>query len=159
MWYPVAEWPPQPVIDAFDKLGVTSRKMDFRLGCQASLADLSFHPFREYGIHLPQPHMPTRLWSIVVGPTEASPRSAMSLHHVSSLSGLNFTSFKDNGKVKSFDPSGMARFAIKVAATILSRFQEVSGVSSKVELQGLACCGVVSRVCCIASSVHPGKPT
>jgi len=31
MFYPPAEWPPEPIIDAFSKLGVTSRKMDFRL--------------------------------------------------------------------------------------------------------------------------------
>jgi hypothetical protein len=30
MWYPVSEWPPEPVLDAFSKLGVTSRKLDFR---------------------------------------------------------------------------------------------------------------------------------
>ncbi|KAI8468938.1 MAG: mannosyltransferase putative-domain-containing protein [Monoraphidium minutum] len=69
MWYPISEYPPQAVVDAFEKLGVTSRKLDFR--------------------------------------------------------GLNITSFKDDPKSKSFDPTGMARFTIKVAALLLSRFQEV----------------------------------
>jgi hypothetical protein len=32
MWYPVAEWPPAPVREAFGRLGVISRKMDFRWG-------------------------------------------------------------------------------------------------------------------------------
>ncbi|KIZ05690.1 hypothetical protein MNEG_2267 [Monoraphidium neglectum] len=67
MWYPISEWPPQAVVDAFAKLGVTSRKLDFR--------------------------------------------------------GLNITAFKHDPKAPPHDT--MARFTIKVAAILLSRFQEV----------------------------------
>lgn len=43
-------------------------------------------------------------------------------------SGLNITSFRDDPKAKSFDPTGMARFTIKVAALLLSSFEEVTGL-------------------------------
>jgi len=41
------------------------------------------------------------------------------------ISGLNITTFKEDKETKAADPSGMARFTIKIAALILSRFQEV----------------------------------
>ncbi|GBF93077.1 hypothetical protein Rsub_05688 [Raphidocelis subcapitata] len=69
MWYPETEWPGDEAVAAFARLGVTSRKMDFR--------------------------------------------------------GLNITAFKEDPKSKSFDPNGMARFTIKVAALLLSRFEEI----------------------------------
>jgi hypothetical protein len=47
--------------------------------------------------------------------------------HPPPCSGLNITTFKQDKASAAADPGGMARFTIKVAALLLSRFQEVGG--------------------------------